>query len=108
MRSASLQVYRFWPDSGRQQGFAVKIMSDFARVRVFPDGRQAAILGDLIGAGQTGVIHVYVLDLASGQVRRLSTGTADDSSSLGLAVSRDGKSVLRCVASPVHRTRGLV
>jgi len=89
-----LQVYRFWPESGRLQGFPVKIMSTDARVRAFPDGRQAAILGDLFGPGQTGVIHVYVLDLASGQIRRLSTGAADDSSAHGLAVSRDGKSVL--------------
>jgi tRNA A-37 threonylcarbamoyl transferase component Bud32 len=89
-----LQVYRFWPESGRLQGFPVKIMSTDARVRAFPDGRQAAILGDLLGPGQTGVIHVYVLDLASGQIRRLSTGAADDSSAHGLTVSRDGKSVL--------------
>jgi eukaryotic-like serine/threonine-protein kinase len=40
-----LQVYRFWPESGRLQGFPVKVMSAFAHVRVFPDGRHAVILG---------------------------------------------------------------
>jgi eukaryotic-like serine/threonine-protein kinase len=89
-----LQVYRFWPESGRLQAFPIKIRSALSRVRVFPDGRQAAILGDLLGPGQTGVIHVYILDLASGQIRRLSTGAPGDSSALALAVSRDGQSVL--------------
>jgi hypothetical protein len=41
-----------------------------------------------------GVPHVYVLDLASKQIRQLPTGAADDSSVLALAVSRDGRSVL--------------
>jgi tRNA A-37 threonylcarbamoyl transferase component Bud32/Tol biopolymer transport system component len=88
-----LQVYRFWPESGRLQGFPIRIMSALSRVRVFPDGRRAAILGDLLGPGQTGLIHVYILDLASGQIRRLSTGAVNDSSALALAVSRDGQSV---------------
>jgi predicted Ser/Thr protein kinase len=89
-----LQVYRYWPESGRLQGFPVKVMSVFARARVFPDGRQAVILGDRLGTGQLGVAHLYVLDLASGQIRLLPTGAVDDSSILALAVSRDGKSVL--------------
>ncbi len=88
------QVSRFWPESGRLQGFPVKVMSSFAHVRVFPDGRHAVILGDRLGPGQLGVPHLYVLDLASGQIRPLPTGAADDSSALALAVSRDGKSVL--------------
>ena len=65
--------------------------------RIFPDGmRQAAILGELLAPGQRGVIHVYVLDLASGQMRRLSTGAANDSSATSLARGEAGtrKSVL--------------
>jgi Tol biopolymer transport system component len=89
-----LQVYRFWPESGRLDGFPVKVMSVFAHPRVFPDGQHAVILGDRLGPGQLGVPHVYVLDLASKQIRQLPTGAADDSSVLALAVSRDGKSVL--------------
>ena len=89
-----LQVYRFWPESGRLQSFPIRVRSAFARVRVFADGRQAVVLGELLGPGQQGVVHVYVLDLASVQIRRLPTGAADDSSAVGLAVSRDGKSVL--------------
>jgi len=89
-----LQVYRFWPENGRLQGFPIKVMSAFAHVRVFPDGRQAVILGDLLGPSQLGVPHVYILDLASGQIRRLPTGADDDSTARALAVSRDGKSVL--------------
>ena len=89
-----LQVYRYWPESGRLEGFPVKVMSAFARARVFPDGRRAVILGDRLGPGQLGVPHVYILDLASKQIRQLPTGAADDSSTLALAVSRDGQSVL--------------
>jgi len=89
-----LQVYRFWPENGRLQGFPIKVMSAFAHVRVFPDGRHAVILGEPLGPGQLGVPHVYILDLASGQIGRLPTGAGDDSSARALAVSRDGKSVL--------------
>jgi tRNA A-37 threonylcarbamoyl transferase component Bud32 len=89
-----LQVYRYWPESGRLEGFPVKVMSPFAKARVFPDGRHAVVLGDRLGPGQLGVPHVYILDLASKQIRQLPTGAADDSSALALAVSRDGKYVL--------------
>jgi eukaryotic-like serine/threonine-protein kinase len=89
-----LQVYRYWPENGRLEGFPVKVMSAFAHARVFPDGRHAVVLGDRLGASQLGVAHVYILDLASKQIRQLPTGAADDSSTLALAVSRDGKSVL--------------
>ena len=92
-----LQIYRVWPESGRLQSFPIKVRSAFAHARVFPDGRQAAILGELLAPGQQGVVHVYVLDLASGQLRRLYTGAADDSSADGLAVGSDGKSVLLAI-----------
>ncbi len=89
-----LRVFRFWPESGLLKSFPIKVRSTFAHARIFPDGRQAAVLGELLAPGQRGVIHVYVLDLASGQIRRLPTGAANDSSATSLAVSRDGKSVL--------------
>jgi len=89
-----LRVYRFWPESGRLQSFPVKVRSIYAQARVFPDGRHAVISGELLASGQQGVVHIYILDLDSGQLRRLNTGAADDSSTAGLAVSHDGKSVL--------------
>jgi hypothetical protein len=93
-----LQVYRYWPDSGRLQGFPIEASANYAyglpAARAFPSGRQAMILGDLLGPGRQGAPHVYVLDLEGGQIRRLSTGAEDDSLIAGLAVSRDGKSVL--------------
>ena len=92
-----LQVYRVWPESGRLQSFPITVRSAFAHARVFPDGRRAAILGELLAPGQQGVVHVYILDLASGQLHRLYTGAADDSLADGLAVGRDGKSVLLAI-----------
>ena len=89
-----LGIYRFWPESGRLQSFPIRVRSAFAHARAFPDGRQAVILGELLAPGQQGVVHVYVLDLASGQIRQLPTGAADDSSAVGLAVSRDSQSVI--------------
>jgi len=91
-----VQFYRFWPDSGRIQGFPVEAYDKavFSVARAFPDGRHLAILGDLLGPGRQGAPHLYVLDLASGQIRRIPTGATDDSSAQGLAVSRDGQSVL--------------
>jgi eukaryotic-like serine/threonine-protein kinase len=90
------QIYRFWPDSGRLQGFPVEPSLNYGNSgpRVFPDGRQAVVSGDLLGPGRQGTPHVYVLDFVSGQIRRLSNGATDDSITEGLAVSRDGKSVL--------------
>jgi eukaryotic-like serine/threonine-protein kinase len=90
-----MQFYRLWPDTGHLQEFPVEAPNGvFGAARVFPDGRQVVMLGDLLGPGRQGAPHLYLLDLANGQIRRLPTGAADDSITAGLAVSRDGQSVL--------------
>ncbi len=97
-----VQLYRFWPDSGRLQSFPIEVYERAvsATTRVFPNGREVVILGDLLGPGRQGTPHLLILNLASGQVRRLSTGADDDSSTDGLAVSRVAQSVL------ISRRRG--
>lgn len=97
-----MQIYRYWPESGRLQGLPVEALASraaYLQRRVSPDGRQAVILGDLLGPGREGTAHLYVLDLASRQARRLPTGMSDESGILGIAVSRDNRSVILAVTA---------
>ncbi len=97
-----VQLYRFWPDSGRLQSFPIEVheRAVSATTQVFPNGREVLILGDLLGPGRQGAPHLGILNLPDGHIRWLSMGATDDSSTDGLAVSRDGQSVL------ISRRRG--
>jgi eukaryotic-like serine/threonine-protein kinase len=86
------QVFHFWPESGKLQGYPIEVLLWSRQFRVFPDGREAAVIGARIGPGEEGQ-HLYSLNLESGAVRRMSTGLAEDHLS-GLAVTPDGRSIL--------------
>jgi DNA-binding beta-propeller fold protein YncE len=66
--------------------------------RVFPDGNNAVVLGTDVSQNPSQGVHVYVLELASGSVRRLVTGIQDDLIT-NVAVARDGQSILASVRS---------
>jgi serine/threonine protein kinase/sugar lactone lactonase YvrE len=91
------QVFRFWPDTGRLQGFPVQISltaSIFsAQLRVFPDGKEAIAFGTRIGPGKEEG-RLLVIDLATGGTRPLTSTMGNDSVPEAWAVARDGKSVL--------------
>jgi len=89
-----LQLFRYWPETGRLTGFPAQMDFDTAAIRSFPDGRQAVIIGKPIGSGSEAGTHVYAVDLASGKVRRIVSGLSDDSTLSAIAVTRDGRSVL--------------
>jgi eukaryotic-like serine/threonine-protein kinase len=88
-----LQLFRFWPESGRLQGFAVEVET-FFDIRSSPDGGGALVIGKRIGSTDETGDHVYTVDLTSGAVRRVPSGFADDSSLSAVAMTRDGKSIL--------------
>ncbi|SPF43382.1 Serine/threonine protein kinase [Candidatus Sulfopaludibacter sp. SbA4] len=88
-----LQMSRFWPETGQLQGYPIQT-SDFSPYASFPDGREAAVIGTLIGAGREAGKHLYLVDLESGRARRLPSGLRDDSTLSAVGVTRDGKSVV--------------
>jgi eukaryotic-like serine/threonine-protein kinase len=92
------QLFRFWPETGRLQEFPLENPAVFAQARVFPDGKEAVMAGNLIGPGQDGLapagLHLYIVDLPSGRVRLLPTGLPDESTLYSVAVTRDGNTVL--------------
>jgi len=94
-----LQLYRFWPDSGRQQAFPLTAYTtgDLVAARSFPDGRTAVAIGFAEGAALAPGPHLYLINLMSGNLRRLDSGL-DDAAITRLAVTRDGRSVLAAVA----------
>jgi predicted Ser/Thr protein kinase len=89
------QMFRLWPETGQLKGLPIEV---FGVPRTFPDGREAVVFGRPIGPGQETWPHLYIVDLQSGKVRRLVSGSDDDLKSASMAVTRDGQSVL--VARP--------
>jgi hypothetical protein len=90
-----MQLFHFWPDSGRLQPLPLQVhLGLFApQVRAFPDGRQALVLGGPTGRGLEPGTELYILDVASGQARRVVS--RDHSLQIWApAVTRDGRSVL--------------
>ena len=91
---SQMQLFRFWPDTGRIQDYPFEITWDNGQpIRVFQGGKSAAVIGTPIPmpAGTTGR-HLYVIDLASGRCRPVFT---DESlASATVTVTRDDETVL--------------
>jgi hypothetical protein len=96
-----VQLFRFWPGSGRQQPLPMQIsLSLFlSQVRAFPDGRQAVVIGSPVSQGLEGAKDLYVVDLASGSTRRSVSRNHPDQLR-GQAVTQDGKSILFAEQGP--------
>jgi len=96
-----VQLFHFWPGSGRQQPLPLQIaLSLFlSQVRAFPDGRQAVVIGSPVSQGLEGAKDLYVLDLASGGARRAVTRN-NPNQLRGQAVTRDGESILFAEQGP--------
>jgi Tol biopolymer transport system component len=89
----ALQLFRFWPESGKLQGFPLAFDTTYwNQVRPFPDGRDAVVRARLIASGEQ-AFHIYAVDLVSGATRRIETGLPDDSIT-ALATTPDNVSVL--------------
>jgi hypothetical protein len=94
------QLHQFWPDTGRMQPFPLELSVLFGSpLRAFPDGKEAVVVGTRIGPGREDGPQVYLLDLASGHVRRLTTTSLGGAVNQVIATTRDGKSVLATVAT---------
>ncbi len=89
------QLFRFWPQSGRFQAFNAYPESPLGSwVRVFPDGQEAVFFGFASEAEVAGTPHLYALNLASGQTRRLAPELKIERSSLAFPIAVTSDEVL--------------
>jgi DNA-binding winged helix-turn-helix (wHTH) protein len=91
-----LQLFRFWPDSGRLEPLpAWTTMSGYRSVRAFPDGKEVAVLG--FYGSPAGVRRLFAMDLASHRMRdltapeQIAAGSGD--LQVTIALSADGETV---------------
>ena len=91
----ALQLFRFWPDSGRLLGFPLTFDYNFwIQLGVFPDGREVVAFARSTQPGpQNKSPHIYALNPDSGAVRRIETGFPDESTT-AIAPTPDNGSVL--------------
>ena len=93
-----LQLFRFRPDSGKLQPFPLVVRgSGQIQVRSLPGGREAVALGARLQSGADSGAeageHVYVVNLDSATLRRLTLGPLSGSAITRIAPGRDGKTV---------------
>jgi eukaryotic-like serine/threonine-protein kinase len=91
-----LQVYRFWPDTGRFQEFALETSAtafDAGCYRVAPGAREVIVYASPIGRGGEG-LGLYAIDLTSNAIRRLGLTEQEAAVTSGWTVAADGKSIL--------------
>ena len=94
----TLQLFRFWPDSGRLKAFPLRLTGPgFSQLRLFLDGKEAVVLGRLIGSADQ-AIHLYAVNPDSGNVRRIATDLSEDMIS-AIATTPDNASVLAVIRS---------
>ncbi|HXH51072.1 MAG TPA: hypothetical protein VNM47_17165, partial [Terriglobia bacterium] len=100
-KERDLQLYRFWPESGRLEALdAFLVSGDLCPpVRAFRDGKDAVFFGRTKEQDSSDpASHLYILNLASGKTRRLAPNLEIRQSSgvslFALAVSSDDQFVL--------------
>jgi hypothetical protein len=88
------QLFRYWPDSGRLQWYPLffDYSESYVQLRLFPDGKEAIGLARAAGPGDQAV-HLFAVDIASGNVRRVETGLTVGSIT-GLAATPDNDRIL--------------
>lgn len=122
------QLYRFWPEGGRLEALDALTAGwgGISPVRAFRDGKEAVFLGETLEQAKTGVSvasgsssappHLFIIDLASGNARRLAPELDFPLSAINLfpiAIASDDQSVLvdshagdlhRVISIPRHGT----
>jgi eukaryotic-like serine/threonine-protein kinase len=92
-----LQIYHYWPDSGRQQALGAWVVGSawVTSIRVFTGGKEVVFFGTAKGESDM-VPHLYFLDIATGSGRRLAPELRIGrfATSFPMAVTPDGRSVL--------------
>jgi len=92
----NLQLFRYWPETGRLQDLPVicraSLAFDSVHIRATPDGKEAVVAGRLLGQ-EKDPDRLLAVDVNTGESRPLTPpGLALDNDAA--AVTRDGKSVI--------------
>ena len=87
------QLFRYWPDSGKLQGYAVEPTSGLSGPRSVRDGRLALVIGLATAPGADRGLHAWVVDLLSGELRPLAVDLSN-ASNFSIAATWDGKRAL--------------
>jgi hypothetical protein len=101
------QVFRHSPETGQTQAYSVAVseLLGVRSLRAVPGGREAIVIGTKIGSGTDASAHLYVVDLATGNVRQLPEDYPGEFSnhSVVVAPTRDGKdAVISTVKGNIH------
>jgi dipeptidyl aminopeptidase/acylaminoacyl peptidase len=97
------QIYRVWPDSGKQTAVGPPILADSSDLvsRAFPDGKEVLVWGRLAGAKDRAGRQLQVIDVETGAARPFLPELPLLPPFLPL---RDGRVVLaRLAAGDLHR-----
>ncbi len=92
-----LQIYHYWPDSGRLQALGAwpdaKVQE---MMRVFPDGKEVVFHGTVREGDPDRQSHLYAVDVATGKARRLARDlpVMSTGETFPLAVTPDNRSVV--------------
>ena len=106
------QLFRYWPDSGKLQGYAVQPTAAPSGPRSVRDGRRALVIGVATAPGADRGVHAWIVDVLSGELRRLPVDLSNVSNT-SIAATWDGKraligfvsgSLYRVVSVPLDRS----
>jgi len=87
------QLFRYWPDSGKLQGYAVQPMSELSGPRAVRGGRLALTIGTATAPGADHELHAWVVDLVSGELRALPVDLSNVDN-FSIAAAWDGERAL--------------
>jgi serine/threonine protein kinase len=87
------QLFRYWPDSGKLQGYAVQPTSELSGPRSVRGGRLALVIGVATASGAERGVHAWIVDLLSGELRRLPVDVSNVGNT-SIAATWDGKRAL--------------
>jgi hypothetical protein len=90
------RLLRFWPETGRSQEFPILVPADVnvptRQVRAFPDGKDAVLMGTVLGHESEG-LHLLEVEIATGASKPLLP-PGEKATPRAWAVARDGKAVI--------------
>jgi len=100
-QNRQVQIHHYWPETGKLEPLpAVILFADLsAPLRTFPDGKEAAYVGQPLTENGSGTEALYALDLRTGKSRRLGPGLMileppNTSTFIPMAITGDGRTVL--------------
>ena len=90
-----LQLFRYWPDTGKSRAYPLVMSIDVPIARAFPDTRRALAVGTRIGPQADSTQRLYVIELESGLSRALDADLGDTLfTQANAAVMHDGNSAV--------------